>query len=218
MTKQTVFVLIFCLSFVQAGRPLSAHASDDYSSYDDIVRELKASEVATSVPSRTDSDFEAIRIHAGTGFVSTHANFRTPGGMPDSASLNGFEVFMGIDLFSRNWIAEGAARSFNPEAFAGTKIALREFDLKIIHRDTIGRTVYWRGGLGVAARYITFDQKPLGLNDSYTTPATIFLLGLGAQFNSNLSLGADLNYRTALITDTIEKSAVDGNLRLTGTF
>lgn len=217
MTKQTVFAFTLCLSFVQASS-IGAFASDDYSSYDDIVKELKASEVATSAQIPSESAFESIRIHAGTGLVSTHANLKTPGRLPETASMNGFEVFMGIDLFSRNWIAEGAARSFNPEAFAGTKIALREFDLKIIHRDSISRMMFWRGGLGVAARYITFDQKLQGINDSYTTPATIFLLGLGAQFSSNLSLGADLNYRTALITDTIEKSAIDGNLRLTGTF
>ncbi len=218
MTKQTVFALLISLSFVQVASVRSAQASDDYSSYDDIVRDLKASEISTAVLSGPSSDFESIQIYAGTGFVTSHASLRTPGPLPESASLNGFEVFMGIDLFSHNWIAEGAARSFNPESFAGTKMGLREFDLKVIHREQISRVMYWRAGFGVAARYISFDQKPEGLNASYTTPASIFLLGLGAQFNSNLSLGADFNYRTALITDTIDKNAVDGNIRLTGTF
>lgn len=214
MNKQTIFLLVVSLSFVQAAR-----ATENYSSYDDIVRELKGSEVSTSVSGSPTSEFDSVRIHVGTGLVSSHANLKTPSNLPSSASLNGYEVFVGIDLFSRNWMAEGAARSFNPEKFNDTNIALREFDLKVVYKDFLGKTLYWRGGAGMAARYISFDQKPEGLSsDSYTTPASIFLIGFGAQFNSNLSLGADFNYRTALINDTIDKNAIDGNLRLTGTF
>lgn len=214
MTKQTVLLSLVCLSFVQA------FANEDYSSYDDIVRELKASEVSASVQRpKNESDFDAVRIHAGTGLVTSHLNLKTPGNLPSTANLSGFEVFMGIDLFSRDWIAEGSARSFTSESFSSTKVALREFDLKVISKNNLNKTMFWRAGIGMAARYVTFDNKPTGLeSDSYTTPASIFLLGLGAQFNSNVSLGADFNYRTALISDTIDKNAIDGNIRLTGTF
>jgi hypothetical protein len=212
MSKPIIFSILLSLAFVQA------RASDDYSSYDDIIRELRGAEVTASAPAR-DSGFDAIRIHAGAGFVTSRANLKTPGGLPDSASFNGAEVFMGVDLFSRYWQAEGALRSFNPEDFSKTTIALREFDLKITHRDYFSRSFFWRAGAGMTARYLSFARRLEGLeNANYTTPASLFLLGVGTQLTANFSFGAEINYRAALITDTIERSAVDGNLRMTGTF
>ncbi|MEK6556262.1 MAG: hypothetical protein AABZ31_13530 [Bdellovibrionota bacterium] len=209
---------LFGLTLTLLAAPL-VQASEDYSSYDDIIKNLKGSEISAAYSGTAKSDFDSIKIHAGAGLVNSNLRLDTPKGLASNATVRGVELFVGIDLFSPAWIAEGAVRTFTSERFSGTTLSLREFDLKVISRNQISKTMFWRAGAGMSARYLDFAEKPAQLEKrAYTTPASEFVAGLGAQFSPAFSAGIDLSYKNSLINDTIDKSSVDGNIRLTGTF
>lgn len=199
---------------------LSSHGSEtEYSSYDDIIRNLRGAETSARISEVEPSSFQAIKIHAGAGLTNSHVRLATPGALKSSATLRGVEAFVGIDLFSRAWSAEGAVRSYTSEPFSNTQLTLKEFDIKVVYRQEMGRPFYWRAGAGVAARYLDFSNRPPELEKkTYTTPASLLVVGVGAQMSPSFSAGLDINYKNALINDTIDRSAIDGNIRLTGSF
>jgi hypothetical protein len=209
---------LFGLVLTLFAAPL-VQASEEYSSYDDIIKDLKGSEISAAYSSPKKSDFDNIKIHAGAGLTNTRLSLDTPQGLRSSAALRGVELFVGIDLFSPRWVAEGAVRSYVDESYSGTNLSLSEFDLKLVYRSNLSSKMYWRAGGGMAARYLDFEVKPAQLEKrTYTTPASVIVAGFGAQFSPAFSAGVDFSYKNTLINDTIDKSAVDGNIRFTGTF
>jgi hypothetical protein len=208
-----LFLLSAVLTFVQ---PASA---DDYSGYEDIIRDLRGSSSAPLTNAADGDSFDAIKIHAGVGLVTTRTNLKLPQGTPRSAGLRGVEAALGIDLFSPKWIAEGSVRSFNREKYADTNINLKEFDLRLVHKHALSESLFARFGGGMAARYLDFDQVPVaGASRSYTTPATVILIGIGSQITSGIALSAEANYRSALIADTADSNSLDGAVKITGSF
>lgn len=196
--------------------------SQTYYSFDDIVRELSADDI--SAQSRTQvtpqrPGIESVRIHAGVGFINSRIRLDSPHAGSKGKTLNGFEAYMGIDLFSSNWIAEGAIRSFNPEEYLGSKISLREFDLRFVYLAPVIPAINFRGAAGLSARYLDLNQPIEGINDNqFTTPASLLSLGFSSNLTHHLSLGADVAYRMALTSDSIDKGSVDGGLRFVGSF
>src|SRR5690606_25331890 len=111
-------------------------------------------------------------------------------------------------------------RSFASESYSSSSIALREFDLRFVHRTPLSRHTDVRLGAGMSARYLTFGAVPAnsGLKSEYSTPASLFLLGFSVRFNSTIGLAGDLSMRSRMINDTIDRGSFDAALRLTGTF
>lgn len=213
------FMVLFIVTLVQAAF-FSLAQAEDYSSYDDIIRELKGS---TSAPLQlgepNTSSLESVKIHAGVALVSSRVNLNLPQGAPSTKNMRGVEAAFGIDLFSPRWIAEGAVRSYNREKYSNTNMTLKEFDLKLVHKHMLDSKNFVRVGGGMAARYLDFDHSPVGSEPtSYTTPASVMLLGIGSQITPGISITAEANYRSAMISETADDSSVDGAIRLTGSF
>ena len=213
--KATLFFLkIFLIApFVQ---------SQTYYSFDDIVRELSSDQV--SAQSRTQVNpqrqgIESVRIHAGVGLINSRIRLDSPESRTKGKTLNGFEAYMGIDLFSQHWIAEGAIRSFNPSEYQGSKLSFREFDLRLVYLAPILPAINFRGATGLSARYLDLSSPIEGLNESqFTTPASLFSMGFSSNLTHHLSLGADVAYRVALTSDSIDKGSIDGGVRFIGSF
>lgn len=194
-----------------------ADASDDYSSYDSIVRELSSS--STRIRTDSPSDPEIVKIHAGIGIVTSQLRLDLPGTLPSAKTLQGIEVRLGIDLFDPNWIAEGAIRAFNPQPFANGEVGLREFDLLVKYRNALNHPIYFSIGAGMAARYLQFSDGIEGIaNTRPSTPSTIVSAGFEAEIGQKFSAGIGLSYRSRMISETPDEQAFDGSLQLLGHF
>lgn len=209
MKKHTHLVLSLFL-----GLTLNAYAEDDDAGlgYDGILNELSSS------ADEADPDYDPfndVMIHGGFGLTSTYVNVAPPTGSRRSGVLSGFEAAFGIDLFSRNWMAEGGVRSFSSDRIgSNSRAGLREFDLKLIYKGNLSRRLIWRGGLGLAARYLKYSAPdlPAGRMEQ-TTPSWIFLTGFDVPLNRTFSVGAEVAMRTPMIQETIDRSAVDAGFR-----
>ena len=217
MTNIKNFILLLTISLL----PFVAHAQldNDHISYEGILSELSSSSKAPLSPTQNTDPFASIMLHGGVGLVSSYLNVGTKSSSL-SGLLTGVEASFGIDLFSSYWLAEGSIRSFGSDQIAkDLHISLREFDLKLIHRNPLNQHMLMRFGTGLSARYMDASGPliPEG-RLMQTTPAMILMLGLQAYLTRGVSLGADLSYRNPLIEETIDRSSLDASLRLDAHF
>lgn len=199
---------------------VNAFAVDETQSYDEIINSLSNNSISARRGS-VDSGLKLddIRLHASVGAIASRTNLRSGNGLPGSQAASGAELVMGIDLFSREWLAEGVVRSFHSQEFMSTDFSLREFDLRVIHEGLIGKASRLRLGSGLSSRYITFSSTPsANVKSEYTTPAFVVLAGFKYPMFAGLVLLGDITYRSSMVTDTIDKGAVDAGLRIGGSF
>lgn len=201
----------------------SAWAQSDqdnsFFNYESIVSELSSSKTQSN-PSNYDP-FADVRIHAGVGLVSSLISLQTFDGDRFSGFQNGFEANLGIDLFSPLWMAEGAIRRYSvSELDRSTSSALHEFNLKIIYRTPASRSLKLHFGFGLAARFLELKRKIQNQvqNEEHSTPSSILSIGLESPLSRELSLGVELGYRSAMVRDTIDRSAMDASLKLAAHF
>lgn len=211
---------LFVLAMVLCLTSLSYAYEDDFEeglNYDAIIKKLSQSE--NQVES-TGSMLDDVKIHAGVGLANSLYNIKHRNGENTYAAQRGVEVALGIDLFSKYWVAEGSFRNYGQQTFQNAKLSLKEFDLKVVHRDVISQGWGYRLGGGIAARYLTVDYQGPGLKygQEFQTPATIVQGGLESYLSRRLSLGADLAWKSALIEDTPDRTVYEVVLRLAGHF
>ncbi len=214
-TKKILILALLVLGF--SSKSFAAVDDDDDSamSFDSIVKDLSSSR-SSLAPSDSGTDpFDLVLIHFGIGFVSSYISYEANQG-PVSGMQQGFQAALGIDLFSRNWQAEGTVRSFSETQVKDTRASLHEFDLKIQYTFISYSSLEPYLGLGVAARYL--DVNEAGKISKYTTPASIMTLGSSLKISDSISLAGEMSYRRPLIDETAERSAVDMALRLNTNF
>jgi len=186
--------------------------------FDGIVSELSGQTRAV----QSDSDpFDSILLHAGVGLASSYVNVNPEYGSTRTGMLTGLEATFGIDLFSRNWLAEGAFRSYNSERLSkDLEIDIREFDLKFLYHGSFAKRLEARVGAGVSARYLSIVSSSVGLTSlqNYTTPSSLVFTGMSAQLARPVSLGAEIAYRSTLVSETIDRSSLTASLRLDAHF
>jgi hypothetical protein len=184
-------------------------------SYDDLVNQLNRKK--TSITENANDPLDAMKIHAGFGLI-TSANSVNVQGKDSFKYQNGFQISLGIDLFSANWAAETALRNFG-QAFSGTETrSLREFDLKLMRRDLISSTMGYRMGAGIGTRYLKIDDSAQNLSINDSTPASLFFAGLDAYLSKNMSLGIEAGLRSSMVNQTADKNAADLTVRLDSYF
>ncbi len=219
-------VLNVLLGFVASASLVQAQEApdEDVIGYDAIVNELqnpKPQPAARSQArvSRSQPDpFENIWLHAGVGFVSNLETLTYPDGGQTYLSQRGVQASLGIDLFSEHISAEGLARSYTPLNYsrgkgANTNVSLQEFELRFLYKNRIAPQLSLKAGLGLAARYMTIERENFGRVD-YTTPSSVGVLGFDVFLSPSFSVGAELCARSALISETMDQSAIDGTIRI----
>jgi hypothetical protein len=204
--------------------PFATHASsqlgtaeEDFIGYDAIVSELNRQTTSprqgSSRAKLASSDpFENVLIHAGVGYTTLSQKVNLTPEQSLDINQRGIQASLGIDLFTPYWIAEGSARSFVESQEETARVAIQEFELKIIHKDRLFKRLGYRAGLGLTARYLTIQQigeKPI----EFTTPSTVGTIGMDFYLSELVSLGAEINARTAMISETIDRNSVDATVR-----
>lgn len=191
--------------------------------YDTIVNELNKEidnpygnsirgrqQAAQAQPHALDS----VWMHFGVGFTSMMQQLSLPNNQVHHVNQRGFQASLGIDLLSPNWMAEGITRSFGESSDdQTTKVALKEFELKIHYRNRLSRRLGVRMGGGLSARYMTI-RSATTLPIEYTTPSSVATLGFDFFLNDRLSLGADLSARNTMTGETPDANSYDAALRM----
>lgn len=214
--KKLIFRSAF-LSLALITGPLTYADSEDLVDYDQIISDLKGS-TESKLPEVSTDPFDNVMLHAGVGLATSYIRVRPELGKSHSGFLTGVEANFGIDLFSKNWQAETSLRSFNSEQFTpDLNVSLKEFDLKIMNTQPVAGKLKLRLGAGLAARYMNVSS-PQAKQTEYTTPASIFDGALRAQITPNIGIGGELSLRTALISESIDRSAMNAAIRLDAQF
>lgn len=218
MNKSFLYIicaLIFFPSLVLA-------EEDSYTSYDSIVNELRASaNDKPQVAPVDDFNWDEVAIHGGLGFSTAWESVSTPNGVVGSGIMKGITLNFGMNLFTRKLRAEGAFSSFSQEEFSNNmRASLKEFELRFMYLPTMSDKTTLRFGLGLAARYLNVDAQSEGVWSDYqaSTPSSVAMIGFERKITPTIALGPDLSYRSAMISDTVDKSAWNASFRLNATF
>jgi hypothetical protein len=218
MTKQISIISILALflffaSSILATKVRAETSSADYEevSYDDLINRLHKKK--TRVISNQVSVLDDIAIHAGVGFITSAISVQQNNHL-SQLNLNGFQISLGIDLFSPNWVAEGAIRNFgsgsnNP----AENHSFREVDLKTFYRSLSTPSIMgYRLGAGLGTQYL--DYRDPGISTSESSPALVVFGALDNNLSKNFGVGAELGYRTSMLSSNANRSSIDLMLRL----
>jgi len=200
--------------------PLTAFGyvdDEEMMGYEAILNELNressrpAWRTTTKSP-RSSDPLESVLFHGGLGIASLMQMVSFEDGTSHYLGQKGIQASFGIDLFSPYWIAEGTARSFAPTDGSRLRVSLQEFELKVFHKDRFTNQIGYRIGAGLSARYMNLhrDQDV----QTYTTPSGVATFGLDLYVGEKMSFGADINGRTAMISETPDQRSVDATLRV----
>ena len=215
LVSTAVFVLIAhsSLAFSQDGE-------DDIVSFDSIVNELSSPSSTTRLDHSSTDPFANVLYHAGVGATSSQVTIRNSENKDIRGFMKGIEINLGIDLFSKNWRAEGSFRNFAEEKLSTNLASLKEFDLKLAYQSIPKKSIVFRAGGGLAARYLTFTENVKGtlIRTEYTTPSSLIYLGMGSLISPAISIGAEVAFRSAMIDETADRSSLDASVRIDAKF
>lgn len=208
--KYFILALVFVTSILLTSARL--WASEDYEeiSYDQLLDRL--SKKRSTILSNSDTTFDDIKLHAGLGLLTSAANIRTSGS--DVKFQNGFDLSLGIDLFSPNWTSEFAIRNFGTTENGSESRSLREFALKTFYRRGVNQKIAWKIGGGFGSRTLRVSDPARNIYVNETTPALIGFGGLETFLSRSLSLGFELGARSALSSRATDQGSIDGAIRL----
>lgn len=202
------------LGLVLVVTPSFSRAAGDVEelSYDDLVNQLQQKRKKVE---RTTADhpLDHLQIHAGVGLASSLNRLEIPGSRGDR-SLNGFQISVGIDLFSPDWASEFVLRNFGTSDRGSESRSLREMDLRVLYRNPLSNQLGYRVGAGLGTRYLRFNDPRLNISYSEETPCFVAFGGFESYLSKQVSLGLEMGARTALIDRTIDRSSLDLMVRL----
>jgi hypothetical protein len=175
--------------------------------FDSIVKELKSSLNDTPPPAQK-IETDSTRVLAGAAVLGTYVNANA-----GSALLSGFDLHLGVELFTSKWQAEISLRSFSTGRVQNnTTMSLDEYDLKLVRTGELQKTLNLRVGGGLAAQYLKTSVN--GDSTTDTAPSLLAVVGVEKVFSPKVTLGPDLSFRLPLISNSNEKASLDAGLRL----
>ncbi len=223
MNSRTLALSFFTLSLSLS--PICGHSEESEESYahwDKIVTDLKSNIGQSDLPIPDEAyGLDDVKISFGLGLSFTHLSLGGESYYQGSGLLKGMSLQFGIDLFHPEFQAEGAFRNYSSDSLSTSVNAqVREFELRLVHSKKLPFETSFRMGTGLSARYLDLTWRGVegSGSQSSSTPAAVFLLGVGRNFGKNLSIGPDLAYRTPFSGGSLEQSSMDFHLRANAIF
>lgn len=198
--------------------PMAIAQNSEYEelSYEDLVEQISRKKQKV-IRSSENNPLDDIKLHAGIGLITAMNNMRI-NDQTFARAMNGFEISLGIDLFSRHWTSEAVLRNFGTSASGTESRSLREFDLRVVHRNTLGPQLGYRMGSGLGTRYFKFSDPQRRVNLNEEVPCILGFAGLETPTSEKVSLGAEIGLRQPLIDRSSDKTSLDLMVRLDTTF
>lgn len=204
--------LSLCLSLALSLTSHLAKAADGFEelTYDDLVQELNMSR--TKIKKASDPQPEPIQFHLGIGWITSN-NLIDIEGYETNKPLNGFQLALGIDLTTQ-FQSEFNFRNYGESKSANESRSMRELEARALFHDLHVKNVGYRFGGGLGQRNFQLSDSASGLRINDSTPFFLLFGGVETKLSKQVSLGAELGWRTALITQTVDKNSLDATLRL----
>ncbi len=202
----------FLFSLLMLASTLVQAAEYEEVSYEDLVNQINKRK--STVIRNANDPLDQNLLHAGFGLISSAHTLNTSRGRADTRYQTGFQLTLGIDLFSPQWSAETALRNFGQTSSGSETWSLREFDLKLMNRDMLSASAGYRVGAGLGNRYLKLEDPLAQLSVNDNTPTAVFFGGLDIFLKKNLSLGIESGLRTSMVTDTTDKNSFALTVRL----
>lgn len=199
---------------------LAEEDDESFVGYDSIVNELKASSEYDE-PVTDANAWEDVALHAGAGIVTTYVRLTSPEGQYGAGLMKGIEAHLGANIFTRQARAELLFRNYAEEPLSSTLAAdLKEFELRLVYLPYVQDKMHLRVAGGFSARYMDVSTRTASgtKEHSISTPATALMIGFERKVSPTLSVGPDVTYRSAMVSDTFDKSAWDASINLNATF
>ncbi len=194
---------------------------DSYTGYESIVSQLRSAADTTPQIQSEDINWEEVALHGGIGITTSFVHVASPEGANGSGIMKGFEAHFGVNLFTRKARVEGIFRNYAQEDLSSDMTAdLKEFEFRGVFLPSMPDKMRLRLGLGLSARYMDISARSGGKWTPHkaSTPASSFMIGFERKISATVAIGPDLTYRSALISETFDKSSWDASLRLNATF
>jgi len=201
---KTLIILFACLSTI------TAFAADrSYDSYNDIVDKLSAernqsvhTQMQVTVPTRE-------RLELSLGVVNSSTSIEHAG--IGSINQNGFAFGAAVPMMGNEFYGEGYAQFFNTARNGDASTSLRQFELRISHKEPLSFAI-WNLGLGGSARLLQIES-PLG-DKNVRTPAVAVMTGLERRVSERISLAGDLEYLHSLSNGNDDKNSFELLVRM----
>jgi len=197
-----------------------ADEDGSFTNYEAIVNELKASAEEKPMPTHTEVNWQDVALHGGLAFATSFMDVSSPSGTAGAGLLKGVEVSLGMNLYSEKFRGEAAFTMYGQDGLQnGLKADLHEFEARALYLPSLNDKTTVRLGLGLAARYLDLQDTSHG-SATYdaTTPVSVLIVGFERKIAPSLTLGPDLSYRSALVSDSFDKTAWNASFRLNATF
>ncbi len=179
-------------------------------SFENLLSELSRKENRHLVA--TDP-FEDIQIHAGMGLITSVSNVSSRA-QETYVYQSGIQLALGIDLFSPFWMSEGTFRNYGKNSYGGENFYLKEFEFKLMFQNPIKDSTKLRFGGGLAARYLTIENRNSLATEKITTPDSVITFGMDTALSKGLSLGVDFSGRSNMTPKSVDRYAADMTVRL----
>lgn len=199
-----------------ADSEVSYNESSEEVTYDDLVHKLNQTKTRVQ-RDLNPHPFDSIFFHASFGVSTSVTNVHISGNNTYKYQ-NGFELGLGVDLFSPYWRSEATIRNFGLSQSGSENRSLREFDLKVFGVIPSGARANLMLGTGLGTRYFKLTDELNGLYINENTPVGIFLAAIQTKLNSNLSLCFEMGLRTSLISRTVDKNSADLGIKIDTAF
>jgi hypothetical protein len=147
----------------------------------------------------TPSDLDELALRPSFGIVQAITQFDDEAGTRSTSKDNGFELSLGVDLFSKHWTAEGVFRNFSQR--------MRETDINLIYRGEASWQNFYKLGGGLSTRSI----KGLSQSDF---PAAQFILGAESYLHPQFYFGFQLSARFFMVPSHSDKFTLESGLQL----
>ena len=193
---------------------LSQSVLAQFESYDQIVSDLSnfnSTKTSRKKIKKRRSYNSYPKAHLGIGMGRSFydsGNELSPSGVEEQGGL---VINLGIDLLSREFGIEGSFANFGTSDNENGQQDLREFTLQGIFRPVLTSTWAVKLGLGLSSRFLDISSQ--GTQQSFRTPSGLFLFGVDRYLSDMVSVGADLSFKSAMISDTVDKSSANLSLR-----
>jgi opacity protein-like surface antigen len=203
-----------CISF----KAYSSTESEEISLPDSVRRSIASQSVDDT------SAFDECRIHGGVSLINSFQDYSIAAGIRERGGIRGFDLNLGIDLFSPHWIAEGEIIALPESQINDTRLSSNGFELRMLYDTNIIESVTVHGGVGIASR--SYHIKTLARADlsgvqagerSFASGATVLVGGADYWPSQEISIGIEVSNHIPMANGD-DPTSIDMGIKLNGHF
>jgi hypothetical protein len=162
-----------------------------------------------------DSTFDEVRIHLGVSLLQSYQTLTVSPGHEIEGGIRGFQLGLGIDLFSPHWIAQGLLVNYPTASIEDSTLSSSAFELRLLYDYPVLVGVTLHGGAGIGNRFYSV-KSPVN-EGSFNSGAVSFVAGVEYWPTGEISGGIDLSHHMPMASGQ-DPSSYDLAIQISGHF